>query len=88
MRITTNQPLNAEMLSQQQTQLKQQNNSPKKDGRTLLSQTIIHQSYGVTPDNTQNNRRYWSLPPLLRMQQQPQFVPQYSVKVFIYIVIL
>lgn len=40
------QPLNVEILSQQQQQLKQ-NMSPKRDGRTLLSQTIIHQSYGV-----------------------------------------
>lgn len=39
------QPLNAEMLSQQQ--LMTSNSSPKRDGRTLLSQNIIHQSYGV-----------------------------------------
>lgn len=43
------QPLNVEMLPQQQP-LQQQvnsNSSPKRDGRTLLSQNIIHQSYGV-----------------------------------------
>lgn len=48
-RAQIQQPLNVEMLSQQQ-QLQQQmnsNNSPKRDGRTLLSQNIIHQSYGV-----------------------------------------
>lgn len=39
------QPLNAEMLTQQQQM--SSNNSPKRDGRTLLSQNIIHQSYGV-----------------------------------------
>lgn len=49
LRAQIQQPLNVEMLSQQQ-QLQQQmnsNNSPKRDGRTLLSQNTIHQSYGV-----------------------------------------
>lgn len=49
LRAQIQQPLNVEMLTQQQ-QLQQQinsNNSPKRDGRTLLSQNIIHQSYGV-----------------------------------------
>lgn len=43
------QPLKFEMLPQQQQQLlKQSQNSPKRDNRTLLSQSIIHQSYGVS----------------------------------------
>lgn len=40
-------PLKYEMLPQQQL-LKQSQNSPKRDNRTLLSQSIIHQSYGVS----------------------------------------
>ncbi|XP_055689800.1 uncharacterized protein LOC129793654 isoform X2 [Lutzomyia longipalpis] len=44
------QPLSVEMLSQQQ--LKQPNMSPKRDARTPLSQTIIHQGYGVTQHQT------------------------------------
>lgn len=51
LRAQIQQPLNVEMLSQQQQQIHQQqikqNISPKRDGRTLLSQNIIHQSYGV-----------------------------------------
>lgn len=50
LRAQIQQPLNAEMLSQQQQQHQQgmkQNMSPKRDGRTLLSQNIIHQTYGV-----------------------------------------
>lgn len=43
------QPLKFEMLPPQQQQLlKQSQNSPKRDNRTLLSQSIIHQSYGVS----------------------------------------
>lgn len=40
-------PLKYEILPQQQL-LKQSQNSPKRDNRTLLSQSIIHQSYGVS----------------------------------------
>lgn len=55
LRAQIQQPLNVEMLSQQQQQQQQQthqqqikqNISPKRDGRTLLSQNVIHQSYGV-----------------------------------------
>lgn len=49
LRAQIQQPLNVEMLSQQQQLQHQMNssNSPKRDGRTLLSQNIIHQSYGV-----------------------------------------
>lgn len=53
LRAQIQQPLNVEMLSQQQQQQThqqqqiKQNISPKRDGRTLLSQNIIHQSYGV-----------------------------------------
>lgn len=49
LRAQMQQPLNAEILSQQQQLQQQMNaiNSPKRDGRTLLSQNIIHQSYGV-----------------------------------------
>lgn len=47
-RSQAQQPLKFEMLPQQQ-QLKQQSQkSPKRDNRTLLSQSIIHQSYGVS----------------------------------------
>lgn len=46
------QPLKFEMLPQQQQQLlKQSQGSPKRDNRTLLSQSIIHQSYGVSQMN-------------------------------------
>ncbi|GAB0089672.1 uncharacterized protein DMENIID0001_042510 [Sergentomyia squamirostris] len=51
------QPLSVEMLSQQQ--LKAASMSPKRDARTPMSQTIIHQGYGVTQQHQGNSR----LPP-------------------------
>lgn len=50
LRAQIQQPLNVEMLSQQQ-QLNP-SNSPKRDTRTLLSQNIIHQSYGVAQQSS------------------------------------
>ncbi|XP_055702891.1 uncharacterized protein LOC129801656 isoform X4 [Phlebotomus papatasi] len=73
------QPLSVEMLSQQQ--LKQPNMSPKRDARTPLSQTIIHQGYGVTQHQTnsripprvagQSGILMGSLPLSYYSQQQP-----------------